>query len=66
MLTRKTALARLRATGTLSAATPKANIITREQANSAPARDAAQVIRDNSGRAGKRFLAPSPFHAVLP
>lgn len=66
MLTRKTALARLLATGSLSAGAPKANTLTREQTNGAPAKTAQQAIRDNAGRAGKRHLAPSPFHSVLP
>lgn len=66
MLTRETALARLRATGTLSPDAPRMNIIGKMDANSAPALAAAKTIRENKGRAGNRLLAPSPFQAVLP
>lgn len=66
MLTREIALARLRATGTLSSGAPSANALTRAQVNSTQAKAAAQAMRDNKGRGGKRFLAPSAFHVVLP
>ena len=66
MLTRELALARLRATGTLSSGAPSANTLTRAQVNSAPAKAAAQAMRDNKGRAGQRFLAPASCQSVLP
>ncbi len=66
MVTRKTAIAKLRATGTLSDKAAHAHVIASGMANTPTAKATSQLIKDNKGQAGKRLLAPSLVQGVLP
>ncbi|NGZ86437.1 hypothetical protein [Duganella aceris] len=66
MLTRETALARLRATGTLAPGKKRLNVITRAQATDATARAIQRLVATDSHFDGARLLAPAAAHGVLP
>ena len=66
MLTRESALARLRATGTLSAAGLPRTAITAAQAKDPLARLVAVIAAKAPTTTGPRHLAPSRNQGVLP
>ncbi len=66
MLTRETALARLRATGTLSAAGLPRTAITAAEAKDPVARLVATIAAKAAAAPGPRHLAPSANQGVLP
>lgn len=66
MLTKETALARLRATGTLATDKRAANVITAAATVNPMVRAAARAIDASRRAAGLRALAPSIYHGVLP
>jgi hypothetical protein len=66
MLTRETALARLRTAGTLATGKRSANVITATATANPMVRAAARAIEANRHVTGPRELAPSACQAVLP
>lgn len=66
MLTRETALERLRTTGTLAVATRSKHAITLEQAKDPMAHQIGRIVEANLRGPRERCLAPSANHAVLP
>jgi hypothetical protein len=66
VLTRETAIARLRATGTLATEARQAIVVTSENARSQIAREVNRLMMGNASAAGARHLAPSCNQAVLP
>jgi hypothetical protein len=66
MLTRKTAIAKLREAGTLASSGVPANTITPAELDSPLARVLASTLAHNKVRSGPRLLAPSFAHVVLP
>lgn len=66
MLTRETALARLRNTGTLAAGKIPANLLTRDQVSDATMHRVQRVITSDIHHVGRRLLAPAAAHGVLP
>lgn len=65
MLTRDIALAHLRATGKLSTESKPMDVISADELNLSPAVAIRDIVDRNVGR-GKRCLAPSINHVVLP
>jgi pantothenate kinase len=66
MLTRETALARLRTAGTLAAGKKRLNVITRAQATDATARAIQRIVAMDGYHDGGRLLAPAAAQGVLP
>jgi hypothetical protein len=66
MLTRKTALARLRATGTLAEGALPRNVVARADISSKAAGKIRYVIRLNDTGTGPRHLAGATNQMVLP
>lgn len=66
MLTRETALARLRTAGTLAAGKKRLNVLTRAQVTNVTARAIQRLIAVDSHRGGPRLLAPAAAQGILP
>jgi hypothetical protein len=66
MLTRETALQRLRTTGTLSTSARSRTAVTSEQARDPVALAVARIVAANRAATAARCLAPSVNHLVLP
>jgi hypothetical protein len=66
MLTRETALARLRAAGTLAPGKKRLNVITRAQATDTTARAIHRIVAMDSYHDGARLLAPAAAQGLLP
>lgn len=66
MLTKATAIAQLRATGTLATDQRKAIVVTHEQARAPMTGAINRLMMGNARAAGLRHVAPSSNQAVLP
>lgn len=66
MLTKETAIARLRATGTLGASVPDTHIIAADAAKQELVRIVNKVLMSNTGTRGMRMVAPGCNQSVLP
>ena len=66
MLTRETAIARLRATGTLATEARRAIVVDAEHLRSPMAREVNRLMMGNTSAVGARHLAPSCSQVVLP
>ena len=66
MLTRETALAQLRAAGTLAAGKKRLNVLTRAQVANKTARAIQNLVALDGHRDGARLLAPASAQGILP
>jgi len=66
MLTRETALARLRTAGTLDTGKPRPNVLARPQVSDTTTRAIQRLVAIDSHHGGARQLAPAAAQGVLP
>lgn len=67
MLTKQTAIERLRTTGTLATAGARGpQIAIREHVSTPIARDVSKLLLNNARVSGRRHVAPTASQAVLP
>lgn len=66
MLTRKTAIERLRKTGTLATTPKPATALTKKPASDPLAIELARIVSHSRTSPAERWLAPSANHSILP